>query len=168
MNLIPYSRYAHTVLGCEKRPFLREFLDKPDTLLSFEWPPWVASPYCSSPIKISIRSWKKKILLYRSVQPRFSILGLFFFFFNLLKLCKISCFWSKSKKIWLKIFENNWKSVFTFFLQKMTDFWEDWMFLGELFLPPEKKKITKNVPINQPYLESLFVRKTGFLCFFVA
>ena len=31
MNLIPYSRYARTVLDCEKRPFLREFLDDPDT-----------------------------------------------------------------------------------------------------------------------------------------
>ena len=31
MNLIPYSRYARTVLNCEKRPFLREFLDEPDT-----------------------------------------------------------------------------------------------------------------------------------------
>ena len=31
MNLVPYSRYAHTVLDCEKRTFLREFLDEPDT-----------------------------------------------------------------------------------------------------------------------------------------
>ena len=31
MNLIPYSHYAHTMLGCEKRPFKYEFLDKPDT-----------------------------------------------------------------------------------------------------------------------------------------
>ena len=31
MNFIPYSRYARTVLDCEKIPFLREFLDKPDT-----------------------------------------------------------------------------------------------------------------------------------------
>ena len=31
MNLIPYSRYACTVLDCEKRPFLSEFLDEPDT-----------------------------------------------------------------------------------------------------------------------------------------
>ena len=39
MNLILYSRYARTVLNCEKRPFLREFLDEPDTPLTFEWPP---------------------------------------------------------------------------------------------------------------------------------
>ena len=40
MNLIPYSRYARTVLNCEKKPpFLREFLDEPDTPLTFEWPP---------------------------------------------------------------------------------------------------------------------------------
>ena len=31
MNLIPYSRYARTVLNCEKRPFLGEFLEEPDT-----------------------------------------------------------------------------------------------------------------------------------------
>ena len=31
MNLILYSRYARTALDCEKRPFLREFLDEPDT-----------------------------------------------------------------------------------------------------------------------------------------
>ena len=31
MNLIPNSRYARTVLYCEKRSFLREFLDEPDT-----------------------------------------------------------------------------------------------------------------------------------------
>ena len=31
MNLIPYSRYARTVLDCEKIPFLREFLNEPDT-----------------------------------------------------------------------------------------------------------------------------------------
>ena len=31
MNLIPYSRYARILLDCEKRPFLREFLDKPET-----------------------------------------------------------------------------------------------------------------------------------------
>ena len=39
MNLIPYSRYARTVLNCEKTLFLREFLDEPDTPLTFEWPP---------------------------------------------------------------------------------------------------------------------------------
>ena len=31
MNLIPYSRYACTVLSREKIPFLRQFLDEPDT-----------------------------------------------------------------------------------------------------------------------------------------
>ena len=40
MNLIPYSRYARTVLNCEKNTLLREFLDEPDTPLTFEWPPW--------------------------------------------------------------------------------------------------------------------------------
>ena len=33
MNLIPYSRYARTVLDREKRPFLPELLDEPDTPL---------------------------------------------------------------------------------------------------------------------------------------
>ena len=31
INLIPYSCYTCTVLDCEKRPFLYEFLDEPDT-----------------------------------------------------------------------------------------------------------------------------------------
>ena len=31
MNLIPYSRYVRTVPYSEKTPFLREFLDAPDT-----------------------------------------------------------------------------------------------------------------------------------------
>ena len=44
MNLIPYSRYARTVLNCEKTPFLHEFLDEPDTSLTFEWPPGRMSP----------------------------------------------------------------------------------------------------------------------------
>ena len=38
INLIPYSRHARTVLNCEKRPFLREFLDEPDTLLDIRVP----------------------------------------------------------------------------------------------------------------------------------
>ena len=42
MNLIPYSRYACTVLGCEKWPFVREFLDEPDTPLVV----WVAPCAC--------------------------------------------------------------------------------------------------------------------------
>ena len=33
MNLIPYSRYAHTLFNYEKSPFSREFLDEPDTPL---------------------------------------------------------------------------------------------------------------------------------------
>ena len=33
MNLIPYSRYARTVFNYEKSPFLREFLDAPNTPL---------------------------------------------------------------------------------------------------------------------------------------
>ena len=41
MNLIPYSRYARTVLICEKRPFLREFLDEPDTPLDIRVAPGV-------------------------------------------------------------------------------------------------------------------------------
>ena len=41
MNLIPYSRYARTVLSCEKTPFLREFLDEPDTPLDIPVPPSV-------------------------------------------------------------------------------------------------------------------------------
>ena len=45
MNLIPYSRYARTVLNCEKRPFLREFLDKPDTPLG----PWHSSGISGPP-----------------------------------------------------------------------------------------------------------------------
>ena len=44
MNLIPYSRYARSVLDCEKRPFLREFLDKPDT------PSWHSSGPQNTPI----------------------------------------------------------------------------------------------------------------------
>ena len=36
MNLAPYSHYTRTVLDCEKRPFLREFLDEPDTP-SWHW-----------------------------------------------------------------------------------------------------------------------------------
>ena len=40
MNLIPYSRYAHTVLDCEKRPFLCEFLDEPDTPSWHSSAPW--------------------------------------------------------------------------------------------------------------------------------
>ena len=39
MNFIPYSRYARTVLDCEKIPFLSELLDEPDTPLTFKWPP---------------------------------------------------------------------------------------------------------------------------------
>ena len=72
-------------------------------------------------------------------RPRFFILRdslCIFFFFSLLQLCNISHFWSKSKKMWLKIFENNWKS----FLQKMSDLGEILVFLGESFLPQEKKK----------------------------
>ena len=49
MNLIPYSRYARTVLNFEKKKTqkkpkkkntlsIREFLDEPDTPLTFEWP----------------------------------------------------------------------------------------------------------------------------------
>ena len=32
--------YARTLPGPEKQPYLREFLDEPDTPLTFEWPPW--------------------------------------------------------------------------------------------------------------------------------
>ena len=32
-----YSRYARTVLNCEKKPFLHEYLDEPDTPLTLEW-----------------------------------------------------------------------------------------------------------------------------------
>ena len=39
MNLIPYSRYACTVLSREKKTLLLQFLDEPDTPLTFEWPP---------------------------------------------------------------------------------------------------------------------------------
>ena len=39
MNLIPYSRYARTVLNCEKTPFLHEFLDEPDTPLDIRVAP---------------------------------------------------------------------------------------------------------------------------------
>ena len=39
MNLIPYSRYARTVLDCKKDPFHVIFLDEPDTLLDIQVAP---------------------------------------------------------------------------------------------------------------------------------
>ena len=74
----------------------------------------------------------------------------------------------KSKKIWLKSFGNNWKSFSRIFLKKRQTFWKIYRFLGESFLPPERrrKKYFKKVPTDQPTLGSS-ARKTGFL-FFVA
>ena len=48
MNLIPYSRYACTVLDCEKKPFLHEFLDEPYTPFDIQVPlPGVAAKMTS-------------------------------------------------------------------------------------------------------------------------
>ena len=75
-------------------------------------------------------------LFYRPNQPRFSSLGGFsFFLFNFLKSCEISLFWPKSKKISLKVLENNWKYFLKFFS-------------------------IRNVPTNRSYLEGLSARKT--------
>ena len=61
---------------------------------------------------------KKKTLFYGPDQPRFSILGEFL---SLLKPCKISCFFAKLKKLWLKIFENNWKYFSQIFSEKLSE-----------------------------------------------
>ena len=63
---------------------------------------------------------KKKTLFslfYGRDQPKFFILG---DFFSLLKVCKISRCWSKSKsmKTYLNFCVNNWKSLFQNFSQK--------------------------------------------------
>ena len=49
MDLMPYSRNARTVLGCEKWPFLREFLDEPDTLSCHSSGPWDLSEHWYKP-----------------------------------------------------------------------------------------------------------------------
>ena len=67
-----------------------------------------------------------------------------FFIFILLKLCKISHFWSNSKKIWLKIFEKNLKYFpYFFFLKKVTFFWDFCVFRGLIFATRKKEKKLK-------------------------
>ena len=85
---------------------------------------WVSKPV--------LRPREKRTLFYGHDRPRFSILVDFF-------KCKTSPFWSKSKKIWLKVFGNNWKSFPKFFSKKLQTYEKFYCFLGESFLPPERK-----------------------------
>ena len=50
--------------------------------------------------------WRRKKKTMDTTDPDFSF-WVIFFFFSLLKSSNISRFWSKSKKNWLKFFENN-------------------------------------------------------------
>ena len=114
-----------------------------------------------------IRPQKKKTLFVCFFFFNF-ILG-DFYFFSLLKLCKISHFWSKSKKIWLTIFENNWKSFFPKLFSKKRQILKEILvfFRGISFATlKEKKYLKENVPTNQPYLEGPPACNTGFLSFF--
>ena len=88
---------------------------------------------------------KKKTLFYGCNRPRFSILVFLFFFF--FQLCKTNLFCSKSQKIWLKVFGNNWKSFSKIFLQKHQDWGNFIVFRGVLFATRTLKK--KSRPTDQ-------------------
>ena len=101
----------------------------------------------------------------------------FFSFFSLLKpwkQCKTSCFSQSQRKIWLNVFGNNWKIFFQNFSQKKKKkcqtFGKLYCFIGESFLPAERKKNIKKEKKrkcpDQPYLESPSARKTVFFIFF--
>ena len=76
--------------------------------------------FCTEQYYFMLRPRKKKTLFYGPNKPRFFHFGIFLF--CLLKSCEISRFWPKSKKIWPKIIENNWKYFSTIFLQKCQSF----------------------------------------------
>ena len=97
---------------------------------------------------------RKKILLYRPDQPRFSIL-------EFAKTGKISCFcqsqrnfnwhFCKTLKIFSKIFSEK-------------DFWEIPVFLGETFFHQNFKKIKiKMSPLTDPFWEVHLPVKQAFL-----
>ena len=88
-----------------------------------------------------------KTQFYWRDRPRFFILGFFVFFFSffsLQKICKISRFWSKLKKIWLlfynlkkKIFEN---LLFQNFSTKNVRFWGNFSVFRVVIFATRKKK----------------------------
>ena len=86
----------------------------------------------------SVRSRKKKTLFYGPDLPNFS--NLRDFFFSLLKLSNFSCFWPKSKKIWLKFLKIT-ENIFTKFFSKICQiFCGDFVFFRGFIFETRKEK----------------------------
>ena len=68
---------------------------------------------------------KKENPVLRAWPNQIFHLGRILFFFSLLKSCKISCFWPKSNRIWLKILKNTCEYFFNFFSPKDVRFFWD-------------------------------------------
>ena len=90
-------------------------------------------------------------------------------YYSLLKSCKMSRFWPKSTKIWLKFLERNWKYFSKIFLQKTSDFFGDFcVFRGHFYHQKEnkifKKKLSRSTdptwkvcpPVKQGFFLSFF------------